>query len=125
MWKEADDLVDNAATDIYIKCPAESPCAVEYYKNHKWTEFHGVPLGLTVTLFGTPLADGPSVMDLLRTMDQRQQTLIVLEFVLRELIALHFITIQKLTNVNYSQTMKIGLLLLLLLVYCAQELLRL
>ena len=58
MWTEADDLVDDAATDIYIKCPAESPCAVEYYQNHKWTEFHGKPNGITVTLTGTPLADG-------------------------------------------------------------------
>ena len=58
MWKEADDLVDNAATDIYIKCPAGSPCAVEYYQNHKWTEFHGKPNGVTATISAIPLADG-------------------------------------------------------------------
>lgn len=57
MWTETDDLVDDAATDIYIKCQAGSPCAVEYYQHHKWTEFHGKPSGVTRTIEGTPLAD--------------------------------------------------------------------
>ena len=60
MWTESDDLVVDDTTDIYIKCPAGSPCAVEYYQNHKWTEFHGKPDGDYV---GTPLADGSTHAD--------------------------------------------------------------
>ena len=58
MWTESDDLIDDAATEIYIKCPAGSPCAVEYFQNHKWTEFHGKPNGVTATISAIPLADG-------------------------------------------------------------------
>ena len=63
MWTETDDLVDDDATDIYIKCQAGSPCAVEYYQHHKWTEFHGKPNGVTQTMNGTPLADGSTHAD--------------------------------------------------------------
>ena len=63
MWTETDDLVDDAATDIYIKCQAGSPCAVEYYQHHKWTEFHGKPNGVSRTIEGTPLADGSTHAD--------------------------------------------------------------
>jgi len=58
IWTESDDLIDEAGTDIYIKCH-ERPCGVEYFKDHKWTDFHGKPKNRV----GTPLADGTTHKD--------------------------------------------------------------
>ena len=59
MWDEI-DLTASPATNVYIKCQEESPCSVEYYKDNKWTEFHGKPtvrVGMPV-LGGATHADG-------------------------------------------------------------------
>ena len=59
MWTGDDDLDDRTDTTTYIKCFAESPCGVEYYKENKWTEFYGKPIERE----GTPLADDATHSD--------------------------------------------------------------
>ena len=59
MWTEVDDLEDASGSTTYIKCLAGSPCAVEYYKENKWTEFLGKPS----VRVGTPLDDDATHAD--------------------------------------------------------------
>ena len=43
MWDETDVHVEDPDKTVFIKCLHDSPCAVKYFKDNKWTEFRGKP----------------------------------------------------------------------------------